>query len=147
MQATFILVVTRKGEPRCPLSSDPRLGTVRQAARLGSAVLLSLQLLTDCRDSRLQRTAQLHTTAHNSDTTLFPHLHHSTVLRSARPIILELRPLSPSLPRPFFPARAGNFQRQGVFLAESGPFSFFPFTAGDIFQSSLNRGLSHSFTS
>ena len=41
MQATFTLVVTRWGEPRCPLSSDPRLGTVRQAVRLGSAALRS----------------------------------------------------------------------------------------------------------
>ena len=35
--------------PLRPLSSDPRLSTVRQAMRLGSAALRSLQLLTDCR--------------------------------------------------------------------------------------------------
>ena len=43
--------------------------------------MVPLQLPTDCGDSRLQAPARLHTTAHNSDTTLFPRLHHSTTPR------------------------------------------------------------------
>ena len=39
------------------------------------------QLPTDCGYSRLQAPARLHTTTHNSDTTLVPRLHHSTTPR------------------------------------------------------------------
>ena len=93
---------------RRPLSSDPRLGTVRQAACLGSH---SLRLPP--------RTSPRQTDSLTLSTrppTPSPDLHRLTdfVQRAL------LSPLAPC-PSPL-PAPAGNFQKEGVFLAESGFF-------------------------
>ena len=137
------------GEPRCPLSSDPRLGTVRQAAHLGSAALRSspaphrLQMP----DSRLQLTAWLHTT-------LFPHLHHSTLdqretdlFPSPQPTLYthDASPLPSSSTRGKLPEEFLKFVAvapkgrccRGIFRPKSGSSFTSPLTPGSIHPSPL----------
>ena len=94
-----------------------RHDTVRQAVRLGSAALRSLQLLTDC---RLQADQAPSAAPHNC-----PQLSHNSdhTPEPAPPPYISSSARS-RLP-PLLPARAGNFQKKGVFSPGSGPFSFF----------------------
>ena len=114
---------------------------------LGRPSMVLLQLPTDCGESRLQAPARLRMTAHNS-TMHVPETDrltlsrpNSTTTRFSHSLPLTRRPplaslstrfssrcaqralLSPLAPCPSpLPAPAGNFQKEGVFLAESGFF-------------------------
>jgi len=84
---------------------------------------------------RIQLTAQLHTTAHNSDTTLFPHLHHlprQTLFCVQRALLSRAPPVH---------STCGKLPEGGRFSSWVGVFRL-PSPLGDRCFSSLSQGLS-----